>query len=387
MKRNPYYRLEYIAGIPYLLAFGQANADFKRDVCLNDTGAFLWECLEHTSDSAELAALCKEHFQVSSEQAASLEQSVLQFLNSMLQRGILLPEDDTTQNIPYCNTLEIAGLFCKLFGPEKAFAPELSSFETNKESMHDKPIQEIRILAGSPSHKANGTLILRNNDLSIIKRKEGYILLFPNFSFVEEMQLGTDGLMVNIYCTSHFSEQEVQEISYAMRIAFFYFARLHGMLAIHSASILYRDRAWLFAAPSGTGKSTHAELWHSLHSTPVINGDLNLITLQNGKAVVHGIPWCGTSGIYDTHTHPLGGIILLEQGLENEVTSLPEDLKQLSILHRNVSPSWTAEMHRKNYLLVQSLYRQILVCRLRCTPDASAVACIRSRIEDFLDGC
>ena len=34
-----------------------------------------------------------------------------------------------------------------------------------------------------------------------------------------------------------------------------------GMFALHSASLLYLEKAWLFSGPSGMGKSTHTALW------------------------------------------------------------------------------------------------------------------------------
>ena len=41
MKQADGYLLETIAGVPYLLPYGQNIADLKRGVQLNDTGVFL----------------------------------------------------------------------------------------------------------------------------------------------------------------------------------------------------------------------------------------------------------------------------------------------------------------------------------------------------------
>ena len=92
MKKNPYYRLKYIAGIPYLLAFGQGNADFKHDMRLNETSAFLWEQLERVSDAEELIALCADHFQCPKEDYPVMEASIRQFVNSLYYQEIILPQ-------------------------------------------------------------------------------------------------------------------------------------------------------------------------------------------------------------------------------------------------------------------------------------------------------
>ena len=47
-----------------------------------------------------------------------------------------------------------------------------------------------------------------------------------------------------------------EEIFFAIRTIFLYNASFKGMYAIHSASVLYKDKAWLFSGHSGAGKST-----------------------------------------------------------------------------------------------------------------------------------
>lgn len=385
MKRNPYYRLEYIAGLPYLLAFGQANADFKHDVRLNETSIFLWEHMEQVSSAKELASLCAEYFHCPSEQSDVLEATTLSFVNSLRQMNILLPEESDAPNIPFYKSLEIAGLFLKLHGPSDAFASELMDFETHKEFPDDAPIQNIIIKTAPPAHTENGTLLLRNKELFIMKSEDKYILFFPASQYISEVRISTTGRNVSIFCTPIFTEDAVNEISYAIRIAFLFFAQQYNMLAIHSASILYRDRVWLFSAPSGTGKSTHASYWKDLFDTPIVNGDLNLIGMQDGLPAVHGIPWCGTSQIFDTHSYPLGGIIFLNQGSKNRSGALSPERKQLLMLHRSISPSWDSAMQQKNLDFIRTVSDQIFICHLFCTKTEDAATYLRNAIDTYLD--
>ncbi len=384
MKRNPYYRLKYIADIPYLIAFGQATADFKRDLRLNETGAFLWNQLENISTMEELLLSCSKHFKCTPEQSPLLEATVKQFIDTLYGFGILLPADDTTLQDASCKTLEIAGLFCRLYGPDEAFSNEFNAFVTSKEPLADSFIQEIHISTNLPEHTKSGKVLLRNKELTIMEGEDKYLLFFPSSKQVTEAHISIDGSISTLFCTPQFTEDGKTEILYAIRTLFLYFAQKHQMLAIHSASILYQGKIWMFSAPSGTGKSTHAELWKKLLQTPVINGDLNLITLQEGKPVVHGIPWCGTSGIYDTASYPLGGIILLKQAPENRITYISEDLKQLMVLHRCISPSWTDALLEQNLEIIQKLYSKIFICRLSCTKTDEAVNCLKQAIDAYL---
>jgi len=156
-------------------------------------------------------------------------------------------------------------------------------------------------------------------------------------------------------------------------------------MAVHSASIWYRDKVWLFSAPAGTGKTTHTQIWREVYETPVINGDLNLIALENGIATVHGIPWCGTSGIYSKQSYPLGGIIFLTQGADNKMISLSKDQKLLRLLHRSISPGWKEEMQERNYSVVEELIDKILICHLSCNQEKEAAACSKGAIDAYLE--
>ena len=57
-----------------------------------------------------------------------------------------------------------------------------------------------------------------------------------------------------------------------------------GGIIFHSAYIGFRNEGILFTAPSGTGKSTQAELWRKWREADVINGDRSLGDKQERKS-------------------------------------------------------------------------------------------------------
>lgn len=175
------------------------------------------------------------------------------------------------------------------------------------------------------------------------------------------------------------------DIFHAIRLFFLYLAHSQSMLMIHSASMLYRNKIWLFSAPSGTGKSTHVDLWNELYDTPVINGDLNLLAIENGIPVVKGTPWCGTSGISDTSTYILGGITLLKQASEDSVEELSSDQKRLLVFQRLISPAWNSDQIAFSITMIDRLAEDILICRLHCTKDENAAVTMKERIDDFIN--
>lgn len=131
------------------------------------------------------------------------------------------------------------------------------------------------------------------------------------------------------------------------------------------------------------GKSTHTKLWNTLFDTPLLNGDLNLLAFCDGKPVIYGIPWCGTSGISDCKTYPLGGIILLSQAEQDECVELSADQKTLLIMQRLISPAWTASMLEENLAFTSRISKQIAVCRLKCTKNPSAAHTMKQWIDEL----
>ncbi len=387
MRQNENYVLKRIAKTPYLLPVGQLIADQRRGIKINETGACLWKLLKKDRSIEELTKLCAEYYDTEPEALPRLEEDIREFVSRLASWGILVPSshgsieeyarpDDTHKYL--C----IAGLTCILSGPGPAFPPELDAFAC-KPAKH--PHQHIQILAHAPAVHENGKLLVRSGELTVIECREKYILLFPAAAQIAEAHLTKDASRCIFYCTAPFTRLFQSDLFHALQLPFLYLAQRHDMAVLHSSSILYEGSAWLFAASSGTGKSTHAGLWHELLKTPVLNGDLNLLSMENGRALIHGIPWCGSSGLADTGTHPLGGIILLRQSPRDYVEQLSEDQKRLLVLQRLISPAWDGKLYGRSLRLVDALAAQILVCRLHCTPRPAAVETIRHEIHRYLN--
>ncbi len=94
----------------------------------------------------------------------------------------------------------------------------------------------------------------------------------------------------------------------------------------HAVAFLWRGRAWVLTAPSGTGKTTQFMNWRRLHPGEItmICGDLQVLELRDdGSIWVHSSNWNGKEGVGNKTAAPLGGVILLEQGKENRIAPLP----------------------------------------------------------------
>lgn len=382
MKRNEDFILRKLAGVPYLLPYGQNVADHRRGCKINETGVYLWQLLEQDTTREALLCALKDHYEALPEELSGLEKDLDSFLNILRSFGMLTE----TAPIPFSETAPIkfvkaGNLMLKLIGPPEAIPEQFDGFVCNETG---KVHQTVSICLGKPRNHVNGNVILRSDDLILMDAGSLYVFLFPSKENILEAQLSKDGSAVDFYCLPPFTDQFREDLFHAIRFPFLYLAQKYDRVVLHSASFLYRDRTWLFSGSSGTGKSTHTNLWHELFQVPLINGDLNLIAWENGEPVIHGLPWCGTSGICDPGTYPLGGIVLLRQAPTDQVEELSSDARRLLVLQRLISPSWTPEQHDYNQQLIDRLADRIYIARLRCTKEFSAAETMKKAIDSYL---
>ena len=89
----------------------------------------------------------------------------------------------------------------------------------------------------------------------------------------------------------------------------------------HCSAIEMDGKAYLFTAPSGTGKSTHTRLWREVFGDKVtmINDDKPLLHLAENEIVVYGTPWSGKEQLQTNTSAPVAGIVILHQAMENKI--------------------------------------------------------------------
>lgn len=421
IRRQEGYKLKNIEGIYSLLPFGQKVADQKKGITLNETGVFLWSVLEEPAAEEELVSRTAEYYGITQkEDLEQLEGDIREFTEQLLNLGILrrefqglLPDAArkclarTERAGKKCAGMEIAGMEIAgmrigLSGPEGLIPeqfrpfmipvpePDMCEDSDMYNGMHkgvpEKWDQLIEFAEKLPESRQNGRVLLRNEELVISEWKEGYILLFPTMKSVYEAYMTEDGSHVRIYCRHPFGEEEKEQLFHAVRICYLYLAQRKGFYALHSASILYKGKAWLFSGHSGMGKSTHTRMWHEQLGTPYLNGDLNLLGRKDGKIMVRGIPWCGTSGIYTTEDYELGGIVLLGRDTEDHVEPLTMYEKILRVMQRMISPVWKEDLLEKNLKFAEELAGEIPVLHLLCTKEISAVETVQKEIDRLIKG-
>ena len=96
-----------------------------------------------------------------------------------------------------------------------------------------------------------------------------------------------------------------------------------GVFFMHGAAIAVNQKAIMFTAPSGTGKTTHIMKWiRKVNNSSVINGDKPLIRLSDSQAIVCGTPWCGKEDMGENLKVPLDAIVIMVRSDSNEINEI-----------------------------------------------------------------
>ena len=385
IKRNPGYVLREFAEVFYLYPFGQSVADYDKSSRLNETGVLLWELLEEPKEKEELITAFTEKFEADDETKKEIRKDMERFIAILITQNILLDtEEEEILSGSIEREFEIAGLTMRMKASKECIPKEFDPFEVHLSEK--SPNLKIEVVPKVCRFQETGTILVRNEELVVFEQEERFLLLFLLSEKIVEAVLSKDGSKAVVYYTPPADAVFSEDLFHAIRFFFLYMAQERGFFAVHSVSLLYRDRAWLFSGHSGMGKSTHTRLWQENLHTPVFNGDLNLLSIDGESVNVHGIPWCGTSGISGRGTYPLGGIVLLKK-VESEIRclSLSKEEKQIRVANRIISPTWKKELQDKNLAFAKDIIKKVPVWKLEHTKNRKSMDVIQGQMDAYLE--
>ena len=130
-----------------------------------------------------------------------------------------------------------------------------------------------------------------------------------------------------------------------------------------------------FAAPSGTGKTTHIKLWQRLYGdrVEIINGDKPLFTLRSGRFFASGMPWCGKENWGCNKTVPLKAICFIDRAEHNSISPLEDNREIMSRLFLQLVMPEEHRLMVKYLDFANKLINTVPFYLLRCNMDLSVV--------------
>lgn len=149
------------------------------------------------------------------------------------------------------------------------------------------------------------------------------------------------------------------------------------MLLFHASAIAVDGEAYLFAARSGTGKSTHARLWREQFGqrAHMVNDDKPMLQYADGRTYVCGTPWNGKYRLGQNETVPVKAICLLHRAEENSIRPVTRREVLPLLMQQSYRPE-TPEKLRKMMLLLDKLTQSTALYSLGCNmqPEAALVS-------------
>lgn len=152
---------------------------------------------------------------------------------------------------------------------------------------------------------------------------------------------------------------------------------------LHSSAVAVDNKAYLFSAKSGTGKSTHTELWQRYFGEDkavIINDDKPAIRFMDNQFYVYGTPWSGKSDKNLNIKVPLQSIIFIERSGKNWINKIDSKQAIKLILEQTLRPKKIEKMD-KLLRLIDELLKTIPIYKMGCNISKNAVKLVYNTLN------
>ncbi len=148
----------------------------------------------------------------------------------------------------------------------------------------------------------------------------------------------------------------------------------YDVLLFHGSVVAVENRAFLFTARSGVGKTTHTRLWlKNIPGAYVVNGDKPLLKVTGQGVIACGSPWQGKENYGTNAQVPLQAVVLLERSPTNQIVPLEFAQALPGLLQQSYRPQQTEGM-LKSMELAGKLGQQVALYRLGCNMEDEAAS-------------
>lgn len=144
-------------------------------------------------------------------------------------------------------------------------------------------------------------------------------------------------------------------------------------ILFHGSVVSVDGKGYLFAAKSGTGKSTHTRLWREYFGdrAVMVNDDKPLLKIKNDGIYAYGTPWDGKHRISNNISVPIVGICFLERGENNEISEIEKKEGFNRLLESSYRSKESIKMI-KTLDILRKIEERVPLYRLKCNMDISA---------------
>ena len=191
----------------------------------------------------------------------------------------------------------------------------------------------------------------------------------------------TEELMLTIFCDRAFSDVRFFvsgspkfAVNKVLMMMFAFATARRNTLMIHASVTMHQGKGYIFLGKSGTGKSTHSQLWiNNIEGCELLNDDNPALRVEdNGEVRVYGTPWSGKTPCYRNLVVPVGAIVDLHQAPKNEIRRL-SIAEAYSVLYVSFSGyRFMKDMAGGQHATSEKIVMSVPCYSLNCLPDAEA---------------
>ena len=171
-----------------------------------------------------------------------------------------------------------------------------------------------------------------------------------------------------------YPQLSIGDCEYVLYGAYFYKELLkHKGILLHSSCVVKDNYAYLFSAPSGTGKSTHTSLWLEVFKdAKILNDDKPAILIKNDKIYACGTPFSGKTNLNLNEEYEIKGIAFLERSKDNWIKEMDVNKSIYSILNQTIRPDDEANMDLA-ISTIEEIVKRIKIYKFGCNISEDAV--------------
>ena len=148
--------------------------------------------------------------------------------------------------------------------------------------------------------------------------------------------------------------------------------KYNGMM-LHSSAIVVDDKAYLFTAPSGTGKSTHANFWLEFFGDRayILNDDKPAVRILEDGIYAYGTPWSGKNDISVNKKVKIQGICIIKRAEENKISIVNSKEAVIRLVQSsffNIDKQLVAKLLK----VIEKIVAEVPIWEMGCTPEIEA---------------
>lgn len=182
---------------------------------------------------------------------------------------------------------------------------------------------------------------------------------------------------INDKVEEYFKRSELANIGLAEYLLYgaYFYTRLitYDGIMLHSSAVVYENNAYLFSAPSGTGKSTHTSLWLEVFAgSYILNDDKPAIRVVDGNIYAYGTPFSGKTDLNVNEKRPIKGICFIERSKDNWIVDASVK-ESISFFYRETVRPSDERLLDRAFDIVEKIVKEINIYKMGLNISHDAV--------------